>query len=400
MDKFEFHSPARIVFGRGQFDRIGQLASQLGSAALVIHNAPESGDGGLPDRLAALLSDANLPCAFLRQRGEPQVADVDRALLIARQHNCDLVIALGGGSAIDAAKAVAGLLTNPGSALDYMEVVGAGLKITRPSAPWIAVPTTAGTGAEVTRNAVIGCPEKRFKASIRSQHLLPRIALVDPELGVPVRPEITARSGMDALCQLIESCTSLAAQPMTDALAMKGIALAARSLRRAYENGADLDAREDMAMAALLSGITLSNAGLGAVHGFAAPLGANFPAPHGVICAALLPHVIAANTKALRAQSPDHPFLARYAAIGRTLAFRPDLPDLAAVEACIEVTRRLVRDLAIPPLARFGLAERDIPQLVSLARKSSSMRYNPLTLPDDVLAEVLRRAINAEAAPE
>ncbi len=212
---------------------------------------------------------------------------------------------------------------------------GTGRKITKAAAPWIAIPTTAGTGAEVTRNAVIGATAQRYKASIRGEQLLARIALVDPELGVSTPPGVTASSGMDALCQCIESYTSKGAQPMTDALALQGISLAGRSLRRAVEEGTNLDAREDMALAALLSGITLTNAGLGAVHGFAAPLGANFPVPHGTVCAALLPHVMSANVDALRAVAADHPTLRRYAAVGRTLAGGTLSSDDEAIDAAI-----------------------------------------------------------------
>ena len=330
---------------------------------------------------------------FLRQRGEPQVTDVDRGVRRARRESCDLLIGLGGGSAIDAAKAVAGVLANGGSALDYMEVIGEGRKITRRALPWIAVPATAGTGAEVTRNAVIACREKQFKASIRGWQLLASVALVDPELGAGVCPEVTARSGMDAMSQLIESATSNKAQPITDALAIKGISLAARALPRVFHDGNDSEARENMAMAALLSGITLTNVGLGAVHGFAAPLGANFPVPHGAVCAALLPHVMAANAAALQDESPDHPVLTRYAKIGRTLVAEAGAGGRAAIEAGIGCVRDLVRDLNIPPLSEFGLGQADIPRLVSLARKSSSMRYNPVVLPDETLTEILAKAL-------
>jgi alcohol dehydrogenase class IV len=271
--------------------------------------------------------------------------------------------------------------------------VGKGQKITKPAMPWIAVPTTAGTGAEATRNAVIGYPEKQFKASIRSEHMLARVALVDAELGVNVPPEVTASSGMDALCQLIESYTSSNANPMSDALALQGIPLAARSLRRAYADGHDLDAREDMAMAAMLSGITLANAGLGAVHGFAAPLGANFPVPHGTACAALLPYVIAANIAAMRAESAHHPGLTRYAAVGHALAGQTQLKDEQAITLCVEFTAALARDLKIPSLGRYGVGERDIPEMVTLARKSSSMRYNPIELTEPELAAILQAAI-------
>ncbi len=390
---FELLSVTRVVFGRGTAVRAAELAAGLGKAALVVGNAGDRGDGGATDRLAELLAAGGVEAAFVRQRGEPTVTQIDAALAAARSGGCDVVIGLGGGSAIDAAKAVAGLLTNGGSALDYMEVIGEGRKITRQAAPWIAVPTTAGTGAEVTRNAVVSCPERRFKASIRGEQLLARAAVVDPELGVAVRPEITARAGMDALCQLVESYTSAKAQPVTDALARTGIERAGRSLLRAYRDGGDLAAREDMALAALLSGIALTNAGLGAVHGFAAPLGANLPVPHGTVCAALLAHVMAANVRALRAESSDHPHLARYAAVGRMLAGQGDLPDADAVDAGIRFVADLACELAIPRLGEFGLTAEQVPDLVALARKSSSMRYNPVALPEETLAAVLQAAI-------
>ena len=393
MSVFEFSTAGRIIFGRGASARLGELAGELGRSALVITNAGEPGGGGVVDGLAGVLAAAGVRSVFLRQRGEPQVADVDRGVAEARRNECDLVVALGGGSAIDAAKAVAGLMTNGGAALDYMEVIGQGRKIARPAAPWVAVPTTAGTGAEVTANAVIACGEKHFKASIRSRYLLASLVLVDPELGVTVRPEITARAGLDALCQLIESYTSNRAQPITDALALDGICRAARALPIAFADGSNLDAREDMAMAALLSGITLANAGLGAVHGFAAPLGANFPVPHGIVCGALLPHVMRANVRALRELSPDRPALSRYAAIGRALTGRAGLADSDAVEAGIRHVEYLVRDLGIPPLGQFGLTRDRIAEMVALASRSSSMRYNPVKLSPQALAEILQRSL-------
>ena len=296
---------------------------------------------------------------------------------------------------MDAAKAAAGLLSNGGLAIDYLEVVGKGMKIGKPALPWIAIPTTAGTGAEATRNAVIGVPDKQFKASIRSELLLPRVALIDPELGLNVPANVTASSGMDALCQLIESYTSTGASPMTDALALKGIPLAARSLPRAFDNGHDIESRQEMAMAALLSGIALTNAGLGAVHGFAAPLGANFPVPHGVVCAALLPHVIAANVQALRSGNDASAVrsLSQYAEIGRRLLNDPVLNDEAAIDACSQFTSDLVRRFGIPPLSKFGMKESDVPAMIALARKASSMRFNPVILSDEVLADVLKAAI-------
>jgi alcohol dehydrogenase class IV len=273
-----------------------------------------------------------------------------------------------------------------------MEVVGSGKKITHPAAPWIAIPTTAGTGAEATRNAVIGFPERQFKASIRSELLLPRVALIDSELGKSVPSSVTASSGMDALCQLIESYTSTGASPMTDALALQGIPIAARCLPAAYRNGADSDTRDGMALAALLSGMALTNAGLGAVHGFAAPLGANFPVPHGTACAALLPHVVRANVEALRAQG-NAQALARYANIGRNLLADESADDVRAIDACADVTAQLAADMNIPSLKEFGVSSARVSEMVALARKSSSMRFNPIALSDEALGKVLIAAI-------
>ena len=385
---FEIISVPRVVFGRGEVRRLGELTAGFGRVAMVIYNG-----SGVGDRVGQTLDATGVRPILRRQRGEPTISDIDAAVGEARGAGCDVVVGAGGGSAIDAAKAVAGLLANGGVVTDYMEVVGKGQKIAKPAAPWIAVPTTAGTGAEATRNAVIGWPEKRFKASLRSELLMARVAVIDPELGVDVPAEVTARSGMDALCQLIESYTSTGAQAVSDALALRGIELAGRSLLRAHRDGQDLVAREGMALAAYLSGVTLTNAGLGAVHGFAAPLGANFPVPHGTVCAALLPHVIAAN---LRDGSAE--LVARYAEVGGRLAGSEGRSAEAAAWACVRVTGEMVREMKIPPLGKFGLGEGDVQEMVQLARKASSMRFNPVALSDEVLAGVLMAGIRGDAA--
>jgi alcohol dehydrogenase class IV len=390
---YDVHSVSRVVFGRGQFGRLGELAGGLGRSALVVVSTGGSGGGTRLAQLEDMLTAAGLRSVSVRQQGEPTVADVDAAVSLARSEGCDMVIALGGGSAIDAGKAAAGLLTNGGGALDYMEVVGKGRKITKPAAPWIAVPTTAGTGAEATRNAVIASREKHFKASLRSEHLLARVALVDPELTVTCPPPVTAAAGMDALCQLIEAYTSTGANAWTDPIALAGIGEAGRCLLRAYRDGTDLEAREGMSKAALLSGIALSNAGLGAVHGLAAPLGASFPIPHGVVCAALLPHVMAANVRALRAQRPQPPALLRYVGVACALSNKGGADSQAAIDQGIEWVAQLARDLNIPPLGSFGLKPADVPAIAALAAKSSSMRYNPVPLSEGVLAEVLTKAL-------
>jgi alcohol dehydrogenase class IV len=382
---FDFFSVPRIAFGRGKLAALPGLIAPLGPTVFLAHNG-----GDAPrDRVAAALASTGVRLVPHRQKGEPTVADVDAAVDAARSAGCTGVIGTGGGSAIDLAKAVAGLLSNGGSVLDYMEVVGLGRPITRPAAPWVAVPTTAGTGAEVTRNAVIGDPTRRFKASLRSERLLPLVALVDPELHVGVPPGPTAWSGMDALCQCVEAYTSAGANPLTDALAIRGVGLAAGALRRAHADGRDLDAREAMATAALIGGIALTNAGLGAVHGFAAPLGANSDAPHGAICAALLPHVIKANVAAAEAVA-DRDVLRRYADVGGAMG--EAMGEKAGSAA--ELTRRLATELRIPPLKAFGLTAASVPEMVALAKRASSMKFNPVRLDDAALARALGRAID------
>jgi alcohol dehydrogenase class IV len=389
MNPFQLNFPSRVIFGRGKIAEVGSLAQNFGKSILLIHNGDDPGSGGAVDRTVATLKEAGGIVTLRRQRGEPTIADIDLALAAAREARCDVIIAVGGGSSIDAAKATAGLLTNDGSCLDYMEVIGNGRKITQPAAPWIAVPTTAGTGAEATRNAVIGAPECKFKASIRSELLLPRAVLIDPELAVNVPRNVTAASGMDALCQLMESHTSTGATFVTASLARCGLDLIGPNLARVYHNGNDLDAREQMALAAFLSGITLTNAGLGAVHGFAAPLGANFPIPHGVICARLLPLVTSANLNALADLSPSHPGVIKYSEISASLSKghpspAPTLPELL---------HNLVAELNIPPLGTFGLQQSHIPEMVRLAKLSSSMRFNPVILADADLADILHHAL-------
>jgi alcohol dehydrogenase class IV len=388
---FEHFSVPRIVFGAGRFAEAGSLVAQFGGNVLIVTHQGASA-ARLVGRLVELLMASRVSAEVHQIADEPEVSDVDAGVSLARMSKADVIVGLGGGSAIDAAKAIAGVLTNGGSALDYMEVIGQGKKILKPAAPWIAVPVTAGTGAEVTRNAVIGCREKHFKASLRSELLLARVALIDPELGVAVRPEVTARCGMDALTQCLEAYVSKGAQPLSDQAALEGVRRAGRSLRRAFANGADLDARGEMALAALCGGIALTNAGLGAVHGFAAPLGAHIPAPHGTVCAVLLPHVMEANVKVLRAKGAAAT-LRRYAEVGRILVGREDLGDERAIDAGVACAHELVRDLHIPGLSQFGLREGDVTTLVARARKASSMRHNPVELDDAVLTSILRAGI-------
>jgi alcohol dehydrogenase class IV len=307
----------------------------------------------------------------------------------ARQAGCDLVIGIGGGSVLDAGKAIAALLTNRSDLLDYLEVIGRGQPLTEAPAPYIAVPTTAGTGAEVTRNAVLASPEHRVKVSLRSPLMLPRLAVVDPELTHSMPPGVTASTGLDALTQVMEPYVSNKANPLTDAICREGMQRAARSLRRAYEDGRNAAAREDMALAGLFGGLALANAKLGAVHGFAGPLGGMFPAPHGVICAQLLPHVMEANVRALQSRAPDSPALARYDEIAQIVTGKA----VARAADGVAWVQNLCAALNVPSLSRFGLTEADFPTVVAKSQKASSMKGNPILLTDEELEDILRKAL-------
>jgi alcohol dehydrogenase class IV len=299
------------------------------------------------------------------------------------------VVGIGGGSALDLGKAVAALLTNGGDPLDYLEVIGQGKKIEREPAPYIAIPTTSGTGSEVTRNAVLESPEHRVKVSLRSQLMLPKLALVDPRLCVSVPPEVTASTGFDALAQVIEPYVSNRRNPMTDALCLEAIGRGARSLLRAYRNGEDLDAREDMAIASLFGGLALANAKLGAVHGFAGPLGGMYGAPHGALCAALLPGVMAVNVAALQKRDPDSEVLERYATVARLLTDNANAqPEDAAVWA-----RETAEELRIPKLSEYGVKQDALREITNKAAGASSMQGNPIVLTEEELEKVVRSAL-------
>ena len=381
---FEFATATEVVFGRGSFEGLAARVASLGRRALVVTGSDPSRTGVLER-----LREAGVDATPFRITAEPTTTVASEGVGRARERNCDVVVGAGGGSVLDGAKAIAALLTNGGEPLDYLEVIGAGRKIEKPSAPLVAVPTTSGTGSEVTRNAVLASQEHRVKVSLRSVLMLPRVALLDPELTVSVPPEVTASTGLDALTQVLEPFVSSRANPMTDALCRDGLARAARSLRPAYENGADRDAREDMALVSLYGGMALANAGLGAVHGFAGPLGGMLGAPHGALCARLLPGVITANVGALRERATDSPGLARYAEVARILTGRPD----ATPEDAAGWVGDLGEALSIPGLSAHGLTPGDLETAVAKSRKASSMRGNPIELTDEELHAILESAL-------
>jgi alcohol dehydrogenase class IV len=381
METFEFATPGRVLVGAGRSADLPALLAARGTRALVC-------TGASPDRHAELLAGLGMPAAVFPVLEEPTVDLVRTAMVAAREHGADVVAAIGGGSVIDTGKATAMLLGNGGDPLNYLEVIGAGRAITRPSVPCIAVPTTAGTGAEVTANAVLSSPAHRVKASLRSRTMIPWAALVDPQLTVSCPPSVTAASGMDALTQCLEPFVSPMANPLTDAVAREGIRRVAAGLRRAYADGSNLGARADMSVASLAGGMALANAKLGAVHGLAGVIGGTVAVPHGVACAALLAPVMEANVAALRAGPPGNPALARYAEAAALLTGEPG----AAIEDGVAWVRQTLAALAIPALGAFGLAPDQAGGIAAQALRSSSMRGNPVALSQDDLRAILARA--------
>jgi alcohol dehydrogenase class IV len=378
--RFEFATATRIIFGEGTASTLPDLVRTFGTRPMVV-------TGASVERATPLISA--LDTKTFAVSSEPTVELVREGALLAQRAGCNVVISIGGGSAIDEGKAIAAIATNGGDPLEFLEVVGRGRAIAVSPLPFIAVPTTAGTGSEVTRNAVLGSTEHGVKASLRSPLMLPRVAVVDPELTYGLSPAVTASTGVDALTQLVEPYVSARANPMVDAICIDGIRRVAGALRRVYHDGMDRDARREMSLGSLFGGLALANAGLGVVHGFAAPLGGSFNAPHGALCAAILPHGMAANVAALRARAPQNPALERYASIAQLLTGQP----CASAEDGIEWVRALCVELNVPALRAWGVNEADLEDIVEKAAHASSMQANPIPLTKEELLAVLTAAL-------
>jgi alcohol dehydrogenase class IV len=379
---FEFATAGKILAGAGQAAELPGVVAGLGSRVLVCTGADPARHGGL-------LAGLGRPAAVFAVGAEPTVELARAGVAAAREHGADVVAAVGGGSVLDLGKAVAMLLGNGGDPLDYLEVIGSGRKIAQPSVPCVAVPTTAGTGAEVTANAVLASPAHGLKASLRSPLMIPRVALVDPELTLSCPPRVTAASGLDALTQCLEPFVSVRANPLTDGLAREGLRRAAAGLRAAHADGSDLGAREDMAMCSLLGGIALANAKLGAVHGLAGVIGGTADVPHGMACAALLAPVIEANVGALRSGPRGGPALDRYAEAARLLTGRP----AASIDDGLAWIRETVSLLAVPGLAAFGIGPEHADDIAAKAARSSSMQGNPVALTHRDLCAIVLQAL-------
>lgn len=380
---FEFTTPTRVIFGCGSMEKLPQLIGKNPKRILLVTGRNHQRAKQINDLLA---NQGSIVFHYVTDR-EPTLAMVSEGTEMARANNCELAIALGGGSAIDCGKAISAMATNKGDITEYLEVIGAGKELESQPLPFIAIPTTAGTGAEVTKNAVIHSPEHRVKVSLRSTMMFPSVALVDPELTLSMPPEITAISGMDALSHLLETFVCNQPNPMIDALCREALRRVAISLRQAYANGNDVEARTNMSMASMLGGMALANVKLGAVHGFAAPLGGMFPIPHGASCAVLLPAVTAVNIREVKVRGLSES-VARYDELAQILTRN----SLAKAGDGVEWLKDTVAYLKIPSLANYGITPSDFPALTGKAKNASSMKGNPVVLNDFQLNEILENS--------
>lgn len=385
MVHFDLAVPADVRFGAGRVSEVPDALAGLGASRVLVVTGRTTSRA---DEIRSALSKAGISSIPFGVATEPSIERVRAAMALLADAGCDAVLGFGGGSAIDVAKAAALLASSGVDPLEHLEVIGAGRPIERPGLPCVAVPTTAGTGSEVTRNSVLS--GGGVKASLRSPLMLPKVAVVDPDLLAGLPSATIAASGMDALSQLIEPLLSQRANPFSDALARDGIGRSARSLRRAYqERMEDAAVREDLALASLFGGICLANSGLGAVHGIAAAAGARLAAPHGAVCAAVLAAAMEVNLRVLRERAPAHPALLRMAQVALLLTGQPD----ATPEDGIRWLQELTAALSIPGLASYRLSEDEIPAVVTAAQKASSMRGNPIELTDAEVTEIATRSL-------
>lgn len=382
---FEFATATRIIFGEGKREELRGMVPKLGRRVLVVQGRDK---GGRLDWLRKILADCRMDYSTMQAAGEPSIELVEAGAREARERGCEMLIGVGGGSAIDAGKAIAALATNTAPAMEYLEVIGKGKPLSQAPLPFIAVPTTAGTGAEVTRNAVLFSAEHRVKVSLRSPRMLPAVALVDPELTYDLPPDLTVSTGLDALTQLIEPFVCTRANPMTDALCRQALPLVMRALPVAFQNGGNKEARREMALGSLFGGLALANAGLGAVHGFAAPIGGMFDAAHGAVCAALLPAVMQVNLRAVASRG-SHSTIERFNELGRLLTGNADADGSAAVRT----VEKLTSELQVARLGAFGIGAEHFDLLCERAASASSMKANPVELTRNEQREILERSL-------
>jgi alcohol dehydrogenase class IV len=383
--KFEFMTASRIIVERGGLKQVGKLAKSFGERVLLVGRLASDDT----KKAIEYLNNEGCIVTEVNVKGEPSVDSINEILALSKANQCEVVVAIGGGSVLDSGKTIAALMTNTNDIMDYLEVIGNGVPVSKKSLPFIAVPTTSGTGAEATKNATILSAAHKVKVSIRSPYMLPDVVLLDAQLTVSVPKDVTASTGLDALTQVLEPYVSKMANPITDAFAKEGLTRAARSLKKAYDQGDDIDAREDMAIASLFGGISLANAKLGAVHGFAGVLGGMFPIPHGVVCARLLPFVTRKNIEVLNARDSLNPAVKRYEDVAKILTDNPSAKAMDGV-AWLE---DLCKHLDVAPLRAFGVKEEHFEEIINKSMNASSMKGNPIDLTFDELKDILQKAL-------
>ena len=388
LNNFDFAATPHIHFGVGMRSTLVSIIQTYGNKVLLITGGKSFDDSSLCLELWDTLNDA---FDIRREKivGEPSPQMVDAWVQTYQSFQPDVVLAVGGGSAVDAAKAMAGLLPSADSVMDYLEGVGKGKVFTHKTTPFIAVPTTAGTGGETSKNAVLSViGDDGYKKSFRHEDLVAKHIILDPELTLTCSQEVTAACGMDAFTQLLESYVSAKASPMTDTLAWSALERIVTALPAAYEDGSDMQARSDMLYASSISGLTLANAGLGSVHGLASPLGAFFPIPHGVVCGALLFEATRINIQALKERDEHHPALAKYAKVGRLFAPEMFMDVEDALKMLMGMLELWQQHLQMPKLSVYGVSEHDVERIIENV-SGGSYATNPIMLTHDELKTLL-----------
>lgn len=381
---FQFVAATQIIFENGSFHKVPGLIKNLGRKVLIVSGKNQK----LSNQLSVWLKNLDIEFEKFSINSEPTTHDIETGTSLAKKTGCNVIAGVGGGSVIDSAKAIAALATNTGELTDYLEVIGKGKKLEEAPLPFVAIPTTAGTGAEVTKNAVIKSIEHNVKVSLRSDLMFPTFAVLDPQLTLTMSPEITACTGVDALTHLLETFVSCQSNQFIDIICREGMTRIAKYLERAYLNGNDLEARENMSMASMLGGIALANVKLGAVHGFAGPLGGMFPIPHGAVCACLLPAVMEINIAVLKEKKLENQLL-KFNEIARILTQNKN----SNAEDGVSWVQEMVKKLKIPSLSDFNLNSDLFPELIEKARNSSSMKGNPVELNNTQLFEILNKSM-------
>jgi len=382
---FQLSRLPALYFGKGSVEFLGKILTGYGQNVLLVTGNQSFESNGIREIAGKQMKKSSR----ISVKGEPTPAVIDEAVNISKDKNIDVVVAVGGGSVIDSGKAIAAMITEKASVKNYLEDVGT-MKPSGNRLPFIAIPTTAGTGSEATKNAVISQYGKNgFKKSLRHDNYIADAAIIDPLLTVSCSPALTAATGMDAFTQLLESYLSLKSNLITDSLALAGIELIGRSLVKAFNDGKDIEARSDMAFAAYLSGITLANAGLGVVHGFAQPLGSLFPVPHGVVCSSLMGIVNRLTVDKLKTTDPQSTILKKYASAGRRFLNDAGLSDEMAVNKLLDTIDEMISSFRLPRLAEFGITETDFTSIIS----NTQMKNHPIHLDSDDLKKILKQRL-------